>query len=121
MSQSSPGHDVFPHTQEHFQNLHVFRCLVLSLLPLISNLQTHLRLMPSSVFPLLLVAHNLTDNLQSTILVKILGTSHKIALLQSLIQWPPLPPFQCWLNCVETPFDHPSIELGGGRRGMRRF
>ena len=47
----------------------------------------------------------------STILVKILGTRHKIALLQSLIQCPPLPPFQCWLN--QTPFDHPNIELGG--------
>ena len=47
-----------------------------------------------------------------TILVKILWTSHKIALLQSLIQCPPLPPFQCWLN--QTPFDHPNIELGGG-------
>ena len=46
-----------------------------------------------------------------TILVKILGTSHKIALFQSLIQCPPLPPFQCWLN--QTPFDHPNIELGG--------
>ena len=46
-----------------------------------------------------------------TILVKILGTRHKIALLQSLIQCPPLPPFQCWLN--QTPFDHPNIELGG--------
>ena len=46
-----------------------------------------------------------------TILVKILGTSHKILLLQSLIQCPPLPPFQCWLN--QTPFDHSSIELGG--------
>ena len=48
---------------------------------------------------------------EATILVKILGTSHKIALLQSLIQCPPLPPFQCWLN--QTPFDHPNIELGG--------
>ena len=48
---------------------------------------------------------------QDSILVKILGTSHKIALLQSLIQCPPLPPFQCWLN--QTPFDHPNIELGG--------
>ena len=46
-----------------------------------------------------------------TILVKILGTSHKIALLQFLIQCPPLPPFQCWLN--QTSFDHPNIELGG--------
>ena len=46
-----------------------------------------------------------------TILVKILGTSHKVALLQSLIRCPPLPPFQCWLN--QTPFDHPNIELGG--------
>ena len=46
-----------------------------------------------------------------TILVKILGTSHKIALLQFLIQCPPLPPFQCWLN--QTLFDHPNIELGG--------
>ena len=51
------------------------------------------------------------DVSHSTILVKILGTSHKIALLQSLIQCPPLPPFQCWLN--QTPFDHPNIELGG--------
>ena len=49
--------------------------------------------------------------LKATILVKILGTRHKIALLQSLIQCPPLPPFQCWLN--QTPFDHPDIELGG--------
>ena len=48
---------------------------------------------------------------ETTILVKILGTSHKIALFQSLIQCPPLPPFQCWLN--QTPFDHPNIELGG--------
>ena len=47
----------------------------------------------------------------TTILVKILGTSHKIALLQSLIQCPPLPPFQCWLN--QKPFHHPNIELGG--------
>ena len=46
-----------------------------------------------------------------TILVKILGTSHKIALLRSLIRCPPLPPFQRWLN--QTPFDHPNIELGG--------
>ena len=46
-----------------------------------------------------------------TILVKILGTRHKIALLQSLIQCPPLPPFQCWLN--QTSFDHPNIEVGG--------
>ena len=49
--------------------------------------------------------------LTSTILVKILGTSHKISLLQSLIQCPPLPPSQCWLN--QTPFDHLNIELGG--------
>ena len=47
----------------------------------------------------------------TTILVKILGTSHKIALLRSLIRCPPLPPFQRWLN--QTPFDHPNIELGG--------
>ena len=47
----------------------------------------------------------------ATILVKILGTRHKIELFQSLIQCPPLPPFQCWLN--QTPFDHPNIELGG--------
>ena len=47
----------------------------------------------------------------ATILVKIIGTSHKIALLQSLIQCPPLTPFQCWLN--QTPFDHPNIKLGG--------
>ena len=48
---------------------------------------------------------------QTTILVKILGTSHKIALLQFLIQCPLLPPFQRWSN--QTPFDHPNIELGG--------
>ena len=48
---------------------------------------------------------------RATILVKILGTSHKIALLQSLIQCPPLNPFQCLLN--QTPFDHPNIELRG--------
>ena len=61
------------------------------------------------------------DVSHSTILVKILGTSHKIALLQSFIQCPPLPPFQCWLN--QTPFDHPNIELGGegGREGSKRM
>ena len=52
-----------------------------------------------------------TFDVETTILVKILGTSHKIALLQSLIRCLPLPPFQCWLN--QTPFDHPNIELGG--------
>ena len=53
------------------------------------------------------------DNVSATILVNVLGTSHKIALFQSLIQCPPLPPFQCWLN--QTPFDHPNIQLGGKR------
>ena len=51
------------------------------------------------------------NNVRSTILVKIIGTRHTIALFQSLIQCPPLPPFQCWLN--QMPFDHPNIELGG--------
>ena len=51
------------------------------------------------------------ESQKATILVKILGTSHKIALLQSLITCPPLPPFQCCLN--QTPFDHLNIELGG--------
>ena len=63
-----------------------------------------------SIFSLLQVAFHYKFQI-TTILVKILGTSHKTALLQSLIQCPPLPPFQCWLN--QTPFDHPNIELGG--------
>ena len=54
---------------------------------------------------------DLLNNASTAILVKILGTSHKIALLQSLITCPPLPPFQCCLN--QTPFDHLNIELGG--------
>ena len=51
------------------------------------------------------------ENGQMILCVKILGTSHNIALLQSLIKFPPLPQFQCCLN--QTPFDHPNIELGG--------
>ena len=58
-----------------------------------------------------------TNHILSTILVKILGTSHKIAPLQSLIACPPLPAFQCCLN--QTPFDHLNIELGG--KGDEKF
>ena len=46
-----------------------------------------------------------------TILIKILGTSHKIALLRPLITCFSLTLFQSCLN--QTPFDHFNIELGG--------
>ena len=43
----------------------------------------------------------------STFVVKILRTSHMIALLRSLITCSPLPTFICFLN--QTPFDHHNI------------
>ena len=63
---------------------------------------------------------SIISKVSTMILVRIRGTNHKIALLQSLITCSPLPPFQCCLH--QTPLDHLNIELlgGGGLEGPKR-